>query len=163
MGTEVVNTGKKINTYSNNNTKWKNQQYPNKDLKEPILSAPISISDGITDSSGDFAAKSIVNTLKKLSSTSNNIPIYPHVRAVSHPLTNERFGQEGDISYDDKYFYLYTNKWNRFALTLGNFNIVPPPISMTDIGNEGEIAFDSYYFYIYSAGQWRRVAISSFS
>ena len=70
-------------------------------------------------------------------------------------------GQDGDMSYDENYFYLKTDGvWKRVALsefTISCSDNVPL------VGLEGQTSVGSQYFYIYADKMWRRVATQNTS
>ena len=86
----------------------------------------------------------------------SNMPLF--LRIVPVPLNVKTFyGQDGSMSYDSEYFYIYVQGWKRVAITTfapGCSDNVP----MT--GTEGSVSYDSGYFYIYSKKVWRRVALT---
>lgn len=54
MGAEVVNSGVNTNPIDKNREKWNNPQYPNLQADVPIPSAPVSISDSISNNSSSI-------------------------------------------------------------------------------------------------------------
>jgi len=127
MGVELSSTGQLLNKYGNNNSKWKNQQYPNKDADDIITPPPITVSDGVVDPETGIISNSnpVFSTLSYVSSIGNtNITnIYPNVAGpyltlVETPSSTTSVGQEGQASYDDQYFYIYTkSQWRRVAIS----------------------------------------------
>jgi hypothetical protein len=123
MGLEVVGDDYNFETHNSNSGKWKNQQYPNKDSNEIIPTAPVSVVDGIADIT---SGNSIVSTLNKIrvsgqtnNTTSNSsVQNFPYLRLVGTPQNINNTGQSGDVSYDDNYFYIFTNDhWKRVAIS----------------------------------------------
>jgi hypothetical protein len=123
MGLEVVGDDYNFETHNSNSGKWKNQQYPNKDLNEVIPTAPVSVVDGIADIT---SGNSIVSTLNRIrvsgqtnNTTSNSsVQNFPYLRLVGTPQNINNTGQSGDVSYDDNYFYIFTNDhWKRVAIS----------------------------------------------
>ena len=122
MGMEIM--GSEAFCRNENEDKWKNQQYPNKNLSEIIPSAPISFVDGVVDNS---TIGSIITTMKNRICISSNTPptpsipptqAYPYLRIVDKPQSENDAGQDGDVSYDDQYFYIYTvSQWRRVAIS----------------------------------------------
>ena len=126
MGLEVVGTDYDFDTHKSTADKWKNQQYPNKNSDEIIRPAAISVVDGIADISGK---NSIVNTLNRVkvntsggtvnnSQGSTSPSNFPYLRIVGTPIDINNTGQAGDVSFDDQYFYIYTEgQWRRTAIS----------------------------------------------
>ena len=124
MGLEVVGTDYNFETKGSNKSKWKNQQYPNKDLSEVIPSAPISVVDGTATLSGAGQIVSTLNNIKVNVQSSNtpqsgtSIQNYPYLRIVGTPIAIDNPGQDGDVSYDDQYFYIFASgQWRRVAIS----------------------------------------------
>jgi hypothetical protein len=170
MGLEVVGTDYNFETHNSNSGKWKNQQYPNKDLNEIIPTAPISVVDGIADISSGNSIVSTLNIIKSKGQSNNTTPTatqlsFPYLRIVGPPQDQNNIGQSGDFSYDDSYFYIYTNnQWRRVAISEFPFlRIVKPPQDEYNKGQSGDVSYDDNYFYIFTNDHWKRVAISSFS
>jgi len=127
MGVDLSSDTQPLYPYGNNNSKWKSQQYPNKDADEIITPAPISVSDGVVNPETGIISNSnpVYSTLSYVSSVGNtNINnIYPSVSGpyltlVETPASITSAGQEGQASFDDQYFYVYTkNQWRRVAIS----------------------------------------------
>jgi hypothetical protein len=72
------------------------------------------------------SGNSIVSTLNKIrvsgqtnNTTSNSsVQNFPYLRLVGTPQNINNTGQSGDVSYDDNYFYIFTNDhWKRVAIS----------------------------------------------
>jgi len=121
MGAEVVSTDYDMTKFNSNTEKWRNQNYPNLPSDVVIPSPPISVVDNIND---DSLAGQIVNSLRTSTINPSPLPIpdsipvatsYLHV--VPPPPSIDASGQEGNVSYDDTYFYIYSNGWKRVAIS----------------------------------------------
>jgi hypothetical protein len=150
---EAVESTFNLDQFDKNREKWRNPEFPNLPKDEEILSPKANIvTSGDTSVAGD-----IVKTL-----TNVNQPITPFIPPIAL-LYQSQVGVEGQMAYDDQYFYIYGDgQWNRVALATPSLQIVPAPSSMAASGKIGQIAYDTEYFYIYSQDQWRKVAISEF-
>jgi len=122
MGAEVVNTEFDLKSIDKNRQKWQNPNYPNLQADVPIPNPPISVVDGIIDSSN--TSQQIIDTLHSLTATSMNSGgggvenWYPYLRIVSPPNNINSPGSEGLTSYDKQYFYIYSaGKWRRVAIS----------------------------------------------
>lgn len=112
MGAEVVGTGYDLSQFDKNKEKWRNANYPNLQKDVPIPAPPISVSDTITDNS---IVAQIRLALK--ATTSTKLPVtlpdaiasMPNLRIVSIPSGPTALGNPGDVSYDENYFYIYTD------------------------------------------------------
>jgi hypothetical protein len=112
MGAEVVGTGYDLSQFDKNKEKWRNANYPNLQKDVPIPAPPISVSDTITDNS---IVAQIRQALK--ATTSTKLPVtlpdaiasMPNLRIVSIPSGPTALGNPGDVSYDENYFYIYTD------------------------------------------------------
>lgn len=122
VGTEVVSTDFDMNSVKPNDEKWKNSIFPNLPKSEIIDPPGISVSDDLTDST---IASTILSTLKSLTSgtpltittdsTSNSSNT---LKIVSAPVSTTSAGTEGQISYDERYFYLYSGgSWRRVPIS----------------------------------------------
>lgn len=160
MGAEVVNTDFNIETKNLNRQKWQNPNYPNLQADVPLPIPPTTLVSNITDASQ--IKNDILGTLKNITESPIVDPINvgldntrPFLRVVPTPKTQVPGGQEGYVSYDGEYFYIYTNGgWKRVAVS--EFTQVPPC-------QEGTVSFNEQYFYLYSSGSWRQVPINQFS
>jgi len=158
MGAEVVSSDFNMDTLDSNKEKWRNPNYPNLQKDVPIPVPPVTMVDSTKDPS---IAIEIVNTLKSVTQSTMVDPILlgvdnakPFLRIVPRPHDMAAGGEEGNVSYDDKYFYIYTGgRWRRVAI--GEFSSLP--------GQEGDVSFNNQYFYLYSKGAWRQVAIAEFT
>jgi hypothetical protein len=111
MGAEVVGTGFDMLSLDKNKEKWRNPNFPNLQKDVVIPAPPITVSDDITDNS-------IVSQIREAmrATTSTKLPITlsdaiasnPSLRIVSIPSGPSALGNPGDVSYDDSYFYIYT-------------------------------------------------------
>lgn len=125
LGLEVVGDDYNFETHNSNSEKWKNQQYPNKDLNEIIPTAPISVIDGAASITSGNSIVSTLNKIKVSGGSSNNttpnssIQNFPYLKIVGTPNSINSAGQAGDVSYDDDYFYIHTtdNQWKRVAIS----------------------------------------------
>lgn len=160
MGAEVVNTGFDMDNLNSNREKWRNPNYPNLQADVQIPPPPVRVISGISDAS-DITTQ-IVGSLKSVTQSPIVDPISvgldntrPFLRIVPTPTTTAAGGEEGYVSYDDKYFYVFAGGgWKRVAIS--EFTQLPPC-------QEGTVSFNNKYFYLYSSGSWRQVAISQFS
>jgi hypothetical protein len=189
MGVEVVATDYSMDTFDKNRQKWQNPKYPNLQADVPIPDPPVVVVDGSENlnisahlvTALKFATATppveVLQTETPYSTAYLKIvPIpgaspnqfggealqFPYLRIVPFASTQTSLpSHEGNISFDDKYFYIYVaGEWTRVAI-----NKFLPLIGCQDMntsGQEGNVSFDSKYFYIYSKGQWRSVAISAF-
>ena len=142
MGLEVVATDYDLQKFDQNRQKWQTPNYPNLQADVDIPAPPVSVDTSIV--TGIVGIKV------------DNSPIF--LRIVPVPLTQDVGGQDGSMSYDSEYFYLYSNhKWKRVAIA-EFIPICSDNVPLT--GNNGSISFNSQFFYIYSKGNWRKVAIA---
>ena len=84
------------------------------------------------------------------------VPLF--LRIVHVPTQKNSTGQEGNISYDSKYFYVYyKNEWRRAELT----DFTPDCSDNIPVtGNPGQVVTtNSQFFYIYSGRKWKRVPL----
>lgn len=89
--------------------KWRNPNYPNLPLVENITPPPISVV------SSDFLLNLTI-LKQQIISVYNNQQFH-----LPPPITSTDFGQEGWISYDKDYYYIYTNGlWKRVPIALFN-------------------------------------------
>ena len=144
MGLEVVSTGFDLNsTIKNENSeKWKSQQYPNLDYGDKIPPAPMVFDSDLSDvsmiiprSPGD--GTDIVNALKVASFKSPT---------VCWHFPPAGFGQEGWISYDRNYYYIYVSgSWRRAPLSQFDFVSVSPwaPPDTGSLGVSGDLIFSA--------------------
>jgi len=123
MGVEVVSTGYDWSNADSNREKWRNPNYPNLQADVPIPAPPVTVVDTITDSSG--VANEIVSALRAATINSSVTPISTstpdassYLRVVPTPASMATLGNEGDVSYDSNYFYIYSGgQWRRVAIT----------------------------------------------
>ena len=124
MGIDVVSSDYNFDAANHNKKKWKNQLYPNKDYDEVIPTAPITVVDGTSNISIINSIVSTLNSRVKVSgnstqqSTISSGDYDPFLKIVQTPQSITSSGQEGDVSFDDDYFYIYTNnQWRRVAIS----------------------------------------------
>jgi hypothetical protein len=155
-----VETSEHTFAENQNREKWRNPSYPNLQADVPI---PTPVPSTITGNDDINAISSqIVNTLTTVTQTPIVDPVSvgldntrPFLRVVPPPVTMAAGGEEGYVSYDKNYFYIFTSgQWRRVAIS--QFSTTPP-------SQEGNVSFNNQYFYLYSSGSWRQVAISKFS
>lgn len=79
------------------------------------------------------------------------------LRVVPPPTTQTSRAQDGSISYDAEYFYIYSRGWKRFAVA----EFVPDcSDEVPATGTEGLIMYNNIFFYIYTGGRWTKAAIA---
>lgn len=163
IGTELVSNGFDMTSgLPNYKEMWRNPNYPNLPKEQLIPQPSPTLVTGTTDSMDAIsAAASVLGTLKNITESPVISPIpvgvdtnRPLLRVVSPPTTMAAVGQEGYVSYDSEYFYIYAgNGWKRVAIS--EFTNTPPC-------QEGTVSFNNQYMYLYSSGSWRQVAINKF-
>ena len=135
MGVEVVDTGFDWNSHKTNKDKWRSQKYPNLPADEVNAIVP----------------PYVVFPIIPWTTPSGEITIW-HLPA---PLNSSDYGLEGWVSYDDDYYYIYTQgKWKRAPKVLVN------EIS-TVVGEKKWTSYDNDYIYI--AGSLDRIPMSLFN
>lgn len=160
IGAEVVDTGFDLKSLDKNAEKWRNPNSPNLQKDVPLPVPPVNLVSGISDASQ--ITNDILGTLRSVTQTPVVDPIQvgldntrPFLRVVPTPRTQVPGGEEGYVSYDGEYFYIFTHGgWKRVAIS--EFTQSPPC-------QEGTISFNDQYFYLYSSGSWKQVAINQFS
>lgn len=160
MGAEVVKSEFDIKSKDKNREKWQNPNYPNLQADIPLPVPPVNLVSGISDASQ--ITNDILGTLRSITQTQivDSIQVgldntRPFLRVVPTPRTQIPGGQEGYVSYDEQYFYIYSGGgWKRVAIS--EFTQLPPC-------QEGTVSFNEQYFYLYSSGSWKQVAINQFS
>lgn len=124
IGAEVVSTGTNLEEFNTNREKWRNQNYPNLQADVPIPAPPVSVVSSTDDASS--IASQIITTLSTIATASPAINtvstgadnIQPYLRVVPAPTSLNAVGQEGYVSYDPNYFYIYTSgQWRRVAIS----------------------------------------------
>jgi hypothetical protein len=144
MGMETVSTDFDLSQIQSNREKWRHWKYPNLQADTLIPPPGISVDTNIINNDG-YGGIQV-----------QEVPLF--LRVVHVPLTEHAYGQDGNISYDSQYFYLFhKGTWKRFSLaefTVGCDDNLP----LT--GSNGAVEFSGQYFYVYSSGAWRRTAIS---
>lgn len=105
VNTEVVSTDYDLTQLNTNKEKWRNPNYPNlpkyDDIPTPKPASPIVLR--------------IVESLKTIYSSSNT-GVSWHLPA---PTASTDYGEEGWLSYDINYYYIYTSgSWKRVPISL---------------------------------------------
>lgn len=121
IGAEVVSSDFDMSTLDKNREKWRNPDYPNLPKDEIIPKPGITVVDDIEDSS---MTATILNTLNSINGGSpletidTGTPVCSNTLQIVSPPTNTNGpGNEGQVSYDDKYFYIYSKGlWRRVAI-----------------------------------------------
>lgn len=110
LGTEVIMSEAEIQNMDTNREKWRSQAYPNLPADEIIPAIPFA-------SSGDLS-KDIKDSINQiLESMSSGAINDNNLKLVATPPTMNSPGQEGTVSYDAQYFYIYSNGgWKRVAI-----------------------------------------------
>jgi hypothetical protein len=108
MGVEVVATSFDPDAVPDNNLqKWRNPNYPNLPALEPIPALPITLKNNIIVGNVHQAIQGAIN-----GTTPFHFP---------PPISSNDAGQEGWVSYDNDYYYVYTQgKWKRVPIALFN-------------------------------------------
>jgi hypothetical protein len=152
MGIEVVRTDFELASMNDNSEKWRNKQYPNLRYDTIIPPPGISVDTSIKDNSFLDAGPTVGIKV-------DNSPLF--LRIVPVPIAQNAGGQEGDISYDDQYLYVFVHhQWRWVAIS----EFTPVCSDGAPLyGTPGSVEFNGQFFYIYSKGYWRKVAISEFS
>jgi hypothetical protein len=151
IGMEVVKTEFDLSQAGPNAEKWRNPNYPNLqynvNIPTPGITLDTTINDSICLPGGTWKGIKVDNT-----------PLFLRVAPV--PTTQNARGQDGDISYDANYFYLYYKGQWRWA-ALSEFTAsCSDSVPLT--GTPGSVEFNDRFFYIYSKGQWRKTALTEF-
>ena len=181
MGIEVVRTGFELQQMNSNNEKWRNPNYPNLCYNANIPVPGVALDTTIQDNSflpgGKWAGIPV-----------DNAPLF--LRVVPVPTSQDGGGQDGDMSYDQQFFYFRTNhKWTRAPVSEFKntcTNSVPTPdaspinpqsyvysdggwqkkssgdVDFSAPAADGSIMYDSAFLYIYIKGEWRRISLSEF-
>lgn len=160
LGVETVSSNYDFSKNNSNREKWRNPNYPNLQADVPIPEPPVSMISNINDPNSITAQ--IVGSLRSVTKTPIVDPISvgldntaPFLKIVPPPLDLAAGGQEGYVSYDSNYFYIFSgNHWRRVAIA--EFTQLPAC-------QEGAVSFNNQYFYLYSSGSWRQAAINQFS
>ena len=126
IGAEIVNTGFELKKLDKNREKWRNPSAPNLQKDVPIPVPPVSLQSGITDASQ--ITNDILATLNRVTQPSTIESTqtefdnsYPFLRVVPLPTTQNPVGEEGYVSYDNQYFYIYAGGgWKRVAISQFN-------------------------------------------
>lgn len=137
LGVEVVDTDFDWNTHKTNKEKWRSQKYPNLPMEEVDAIVPPPV------------VYPIVPWTKPETGVVINIWHLPA------PINSSDAGQEGWISYDTDYYYIYTQgRWKRAPKTEVN--------SLSSIvGEKKWTSYDSDYIYI--AGSLDKIPMSLFN
>ncbi|HOS15592.1 MAG TPA: hypothetical protein PKX15_00995, partial [Bacteroidales bacterium] len=142
IGLETVTSEHDFNRIDPNREKWQSPYYPNLQKDTEIPQPRISTDSNIIDNS-------LYGGIKV-----EEVPLF--LRIVHVPTQKNSTGQEGNISYDSKYFYVYyKNEWRRAELT----DFTPDCSDNIPVtGNPGQVVTtNSQFFYIYSGRKWKRV------
>lgn len=113
VGEEVVTSNFDMSTLDDVGEKWRNQNYPNLRKDTEIPAPPMVFSE----KPGQF--EEIQQLVKRiyLSITAGGTGVW-HLPA---PTSSDSGGQEGWISYDSDYYYIYTSgRWKRVPIALFN-------------------------------------------
>jgi hypothetical protein len=133
MGVEVVPTSFDPDSIDDNNEKIRNQNYPNLRKDEPIPAPPVTF----------------INASEILPGTHPvSIWTFPAPKNSIDP------GVMGQISYDDEYYYVYTDIWKRAPKVQVN-------ALSTVIGEKKWLSFDNDYIYI--LGDLYRIPMNLFN
>ena len=151
VGMEVVRTDFELSQMGSNAEKWRDPNYPNLRYGVNIPPPGISLDTTIKDSS--FLPSGVWSGIKV-----DNSPLFLRIAPV--PMTQNARGQEGDISYDAKYFYIYYKGQWRWA-PISEF-VADCTDSAPLTGTDGSVEFNARSFYIYSKGQWRKSPLMEF-
>jgi hypothetical protein len=113
MGVEVVQTGFDPSSNGNDNSeKWRNPNYPN--LKYGVIIPSPGISMNTTSQFNTLPSKLQDVLLHGGSGILPNTNISQCLRIVPIPSGENSLGQDGDVSYDSDFFYIYSQeKWRR--------------------------------------------------
>lgn len=120
INSEVVSTGMNLDSLDKNREKWRNPSFPNLQADVPIPTPPISVVDQPVDNS---VASQIVQSLTSVSTSpqiivDNTSNFKPYLRIVSPPSSITSAGSEGDVSYDNSYFYIFSaGMWRKVAIS----------------------------------------------
>ena len=108
LGVEVVSTDYDLAKFNKNREKWRNPTYPNLPLQPSVPSAPVS-------------NKNIGENLRTITQIVTIIQTNPSPFHLPAPPTSDSPGEEGWLSYDNDYYYVYTlGKWKRVPIALFN-------------------------------------------
>lgn len=124
VNAEAVSSEFDLTEFDKNKEKWRNHEYPNLQHDEEIPSPGITVTESQDDTS---IASSIVSSLKLVTATSsqttiqqNTISDAPYLKIVPPPqyIGSSGGGQEGQVAFDDSYFYVYAGgNWRRVAIS----------------------------------------------
>lgn len=146
LGLETVSNEFNMETLNSNREKWRSGKYPNLQADVQITPPGVTVNTSLVDQNA-----------KKGGIQVSEVPLY--LRVVNVPISENAYGQEGNVSYDSQFFYLFHNgAWRRFAIA----TFVPgcgDDIPINGASN-GQITFNNQYFYIYSRGQWKKVSLA---
>jgi hypothetical protein len=136
MGVEVVSTGFDWNTVKSNADKWRSQKYPNLPKLEVDAIIP----------------PYVVFPIVPWTTPAGQVVGIWHLPA---PANSSDFGEEGWVSYDDDYYYIYIRgKWKRAPKVQVN------AIS-TVVGEKKWTSYDNDYIYI--SGSLDKIPMSLFN
>ncbi|HOT88110.1 MAG TPA: hypothetical protein PLC59_00575 [Bacteroidales bacterium] len=151
MGIEVVKSDFELSQQLNYQEKWRSPKYPNLRYDTVIPEPGITVDTTIKDNSFLEAGPHVGIKV-------DNSPLF--LRIVPVPTSQNAGGQDGDISYDDKYLYVHIDhQWKWVAISEFTNSCED---GMPLFGTPGSIEFNNNFFYIYSKGMWRKVALSEF-
>lgn len=121
MGVETVESNFDMKSLDSNSEKWRSQKYPNIQKDVVIPPPPVSFVDGGAVSPLVSQILESLNIATKTTSTIGQIGMdgsgSPYLQVVTPPINMDDFGQPGFVSYDDRYFYIYSNGWKRVAIS----------------------------------------------
>jgi hypothetical protein len=123
ISAEVVATDYNMQQLDENREKWRNQMYPNLQKDVPLPEPPVTVVDNTGEA--PTIATEILRTLTTVTQTpitsTTNVPIddtHPYLRVVPTPSDLAASGENGYCSFDDNYFYIYSNNgWRKVAIS----------------------------------------------
>lgn len=117
VGTEIVGTGFNMNSVNDNSEKWRSQTYPNLKLGDEPPPPGIAWGDTVDASGTTISTKTLVNSLQVATTATGwtvNTTMDVTITWQEPPRYPDSPGQEGWLSYDNKYLYVYTGgSWRR--------------------------------------------------
>lgn len=121
LGAEVVGTKENLELLDKNQEKWRNANFPNLQKDVPLPVPPVTVVD---NTNGNFTiASQIIQTLTIASQPPQVIDqgvanFSPNLKIVAPPTNLNAPGEEGLVSYDADFFYIYAgNSWRRVAIS----------------------------------------------
>lgn len=123
MGVEVVRSDFDMSGVADNSEKWRNLAYPNLRKDDVVASPPLSFGTD-TDSSG-FSSIRPLSQGEKTRVVEGLRVIASNVRSsvwkLPPPETSASPGEEGEISFDNDFYYIYSGgQWKRVPIALFN-------------------------------------------